>query len=68
MRHFKRLRASKTIWFNLACPPLAWAFIVWNGGSMPVLVQWWGPVVVCVGNILLRIQTDKAVVLRCRGE
>lgn len=65
---FKRLRASKTIWFNLALPPLAAAYMLFNGGELPVAVQWIGPSVIALGNILLRLQTDRAVALKCRDE
>ena len=57
----KRLRCSKTVWFALLLPPVSWLIQWKNGGILPVSVQTWGPLLVTIGMILLRLATGDYV-------
>lgn len=55
----KRLWRSRTIWSAVTLPVVGWVIQWRNGGTLPVFVQTCGPLLVCVGIVLLRMGTNQ---------
>ncbi len=53
----KSLLTSKTFWCAAALPVTSWTIQSINGGILPQVLQTWGPLVVAVGFMLLRLAT-----------
>lgn len=55
----KKLRRSKTLWYALLLPILGWLVQWKNGGTLPIDLQTYGPLLIAVGIILLRLTTGE---------